>query len=53
MDVDDLRPVQRFDVELAKAIDACDVFITVFGARWMDLLRQHHVDREYDYARGD
>jgi hypothetical protein len=53
MDVDDLRPGQRFDVELAKALGACDVFITVFGARWMDLQRQRHVDSEYDYVRAE
>jgi len=27
--VDDLRAGQRFDVELAKAFDACDVFLAV------------------------
>jgi hypothetical protein len=29
MDVDDLRAGQRFDVELAKALDACDVFVAI------------------------
>jgi hypothetical protein len=29
MDVDNLRPGQRFDVELPKALDACDVFIAL------------------------
>src|SRR5262245_23340355 len=36
MDVDDLRAGQRFDVELAKALDACDVFLAVIGPHWMD-----------------
>jgi hypothetical protein len=29
MDVDKLRACQRFDVELAKALDACDAFVAV------------------------
>jgi hypothetical protein len=53
MDVDDLRAGQRFDVELAKALDACDVFVAVIGPRWMDLLQQRYVDREYDYVRAE
>src|SRR5262249_40384731 len=53
MDVDDLRPGQRFDVELAKALDACDVFVAVIGRRWMELLQQRCVDREYDYVRAE
>jgi hypothetical protein len=50
MDVDNLKPGQRFDVELAKALDACDVFIAVIGPRWMELelLRQYHLDRKFD-----
>jgi len=44
MDVDGLRAGQRFDVELAKALDACDVFLAVIGPHWMDLLRQRHAD---------
>jgi predicted NACHT family NTPase len=53
MDVDDLRPGQRFDVELAKALDACDVFVAVIGPRWLDLLHQRHADRELDYVRAE
>jgi len=53
IDVDDLKPGQRFDVELAKALDACDVFVAIIGPRWMDLLRQRHVEREYDYVRAE
>jgi len=53
MDVDDLRAGQRFDMELARALDACDVFVAVIGPRWMDLLRQRHVDHEYDYVRAE
>jgi hypothetical protein len=53
MDVDDLRPGQRFDVELARALDACDVFVAIIGPRWMDVLRQRHADRQYDYVRAE
>ena len=42
---------QRFDAELAKALDTCDVFVAVIGPRWMDLLRQRQVDDEYNYVR--
>jgi hypothetical protein len=35
MDVDDRRAGQRFDVELAKALAACDVFVAVIDPRWM------------------
>jgi hypothetical protein len=51
MDVDNLRAGQRFDLELAKALDACDVFVAIVGPRWLDLLRQRDIDREYDYVR--
>ena len=53
MNVDDLKAGQRFDLELAKALDACDVFIAVIGSRWMDLARQRYSDREYDYVRAE
>lgn len=53
MDVDDLRPGQRFEVELAKALDACNVFVAIIGPRWMDVLRQCHLDRKYDYVRAE
>jgi hypothetical protein len=53
MDVDNLRPGQRFDVELAKALDACDVFLAVIGPRWMDLLRQRYLEPQYDYVRAE
>ena len=40
-------PSQRFDVELAKALDACNVFVAVIGPRWIDLLRQCHLERRF------
>jgi formylglycine-generating enzyme required for sulfatase activity len=53
MDVDNLRVGQRFDVELGKALGACDVFIAIIGPRWMDLLRQRNVEHKYDYVRAE
>jgi hypothetical protein len=53
MDVDDLRPGQRFDVELAKALDACDVFIAVIGPRWYDLAYARAQAGDYDYVRAE
>jgi WD40 repeat protein len=53
MDVDDLRPGQRFDVELAKALDACDVFIAVIGPRWYDLAYARAQAGDYDYVRSE
>ena len=38
MDIDSLSAGQRFEVELAKALTACDVLIVIIGPRWMDLL---------------
>ena len=53
MDVDDLLAGQRFDEELAKALDACDVLIAVVGPRWMDLLRVKIASGELDYVRAE
>jgi hypothetical protein len=38
-------------MELAKALDACEVFVAVIGPRWMDLLRRRYQDGEFDYVR--
>lgn len=51
MDVDNLLVGQRFDVELAKALDACDMLIAVIGPRWMDLLKDRTASGERDYVR--
>jgi hypothetical protein len=51
MDVDNLKPGQRFDVELAKALDACDVFITIIGPRWYDLAYARAQLGGLDYVR--
>jgi formylglycine-generating enzyme required for sulfatase activity len=51
MDVDNLLAGQRFDRELAKALDACDVLIAVIGPRWMELLEARSRSGERDYVR--
>lgn len=38
MDVDNLLAGQRFDEELNKALQNCDVFLAVIGPKWMDIL---------------
>jgi formylglycine-generating enzyme required for sulfatase activity len=51
MDVDTLLIGQRFDVELGKALDACDVLVAVIGPRWMELLTKTASDGGRDYVR--
>ena len=51
MDVDNLLAGQRFDMELAKALDACDVLIAIIGPRWMELLKARMDTGERDYVR--
>jgi TIR domain len=51
MDVDDLKPGQRFDHELAKALDRCNVFLAVIGSRWYDLLYERSHSGGWDYVR--
>jgi hypothetical protein len=51
MDVDDLLAGQRFDRELARALDDCDVLIAVIGRHWMEQLRAKTDSGERDYVR--
>ena len=51
MDIDNLLAGQRFDQELAKALDACDVLIAIIGPRWMELLAARTAAGERDYVR--
>jgi hypothetical protein len=53
MDVDNLLAGQRFDRELGKALDACDVLIAVIGRHWTDLLHAKTTSRERDYVRDE
>ena len=50
MDVDNLLIGQRFDQELEKALDQCDVFLAVIGPRWTDLLAARQEQNERDYV---
>ena len=51
MDVDNLRPGQRFDRELEKALAETDAFLAVIGPRWHDLLAERQASGERDYVR--
>lgn len=53
MDVDDLRPGQRFDQELAKALSQCNVFLAVVGARWYEFLYARAQAGGQDYVRDE
>lgn len=51
MDVDNLLAGRRFDKELAKALDHCDVLIAVLGPRWVEILKERLGASETDYVR--
>jgi hypothetical protein len=51
MDVDNLFAGQRFDVELGKALERCEVLIVVIGSRWSEVLADHTARDERDYVR--
>jgi len=51
MDVDNLRAGQRFDSELDKALSRCDVFLSVIGPRWLELLKQRQASGELDLVQ--
>jgi len=53
MDVDNLQPGQRFDLELAKALAQCDVFLVVIGPRWGALLEERARSMARDYVRDE
>jgi hypothetical protein len=51
MDVDELKPGQRFDEELAKALSTCDAFLAVIGPRWYDIAYARAQAGAHDYVR--
>ena len=51
MDIDNLLVGQRFDQELSRALDTCDVLIAIMGPRWMELLKQRDASGERDFVR--
>lgn len=50
MDIDNLRAGQRFDRELAAALDKTDIFLAVIGPSWMDLYEHRRASAERDYV---
>ena len=50
MDVDNLRPGERFDLKLQEALGSADVFLAVIGAHWMDLLEARAASGERDFV---
>jgi hypothetical protein len=53
MDIDSLSAGQRFELELANALTASDVFIAIMGPRWMDLLRSRNQSSLRDFVRDE
>lgn len=51
MDVDQLRPGQRFDHALRDALAQCDVFLCVIGPRWTELMQSRAGAEQHDYVR--
>jgi formylglycine-generating enzyme required for sulfatase activity len=51
MDVDNLLVGQRFDIELARALDDCDILIAIIGPRWTELMKARTATGERDYVR--
>jgi len=51
MDVDNLLAGQRFDQELEKALDSCDIFLAVIGPQWLEILNARKAQEERDYVR--
>ena len=51
MDIDELKPGQRFDLELAKALSTCNVFLAIIGPRWYDLAYSRAQAGDHDYVR--
>ena len=51
MDVDNLFVGQRFDLELSKALDECDMLIVIIGPHWLQLLHARSEIGERDYVR--
>src|SRR5262245_59150567 len=51
MDIDELKPGQRFDQELAKALSTCNIFLAVIGPRWYDLAYSRAQAGGIDYVR--
>jgi formylglycine-generating enzyme required for sulfatase activity len=53
MDVDNLRPGERFDLKLKDALAETDVFLAAIGPRWSELLAARMESGEHDYVRAE
>jgi hypothetical protein len=51
MDVNYLLPGQRFEDEIKRALSDTNVFLTVIGPRWTELLAERTASGERDYVR--
>lgn len=50
LDVDNLTAGQRFDKELDKALSETDVFLSIIGPRWLELLASRQSSDERDFV---
>ena len=48
MDVDNLLAGQKFDDELAKALSACDVLVSIIGVKWSGILSTRTTEAQAD-----
>lgn len=48
MDVDNLLAGQKFDDELAKALSACDVLVSIIGVKWSGILSARTAEAQAD-----
>jgi formylglycine-generating enzyme required for sulfatase activity len=51
MDVDDLKPGERFDQKLDEALAECKVFVAVIGSRWLEILKTRAGSGKHDFVR--
>ena len=54
MDIDDIRPGQRFNEVLQRTLDACDVLIVLIGRNWLSARDENgalRLDDEQDFVR--
>ncbi len=50
MDVDNLQPGERFDIKLQQSLSETDVFLSVIGGRWTELLAARAKSGERDHV---
>ena len=50
-DIDNLRPGERFDEKLIRALDESNVFLAIIGPKWLQLLEERERAKQIDYVR--